>query len=97
MTSKTLIIEQLKKYFQNKPVLKAYIFGSYVRGTQNETSDVDILVELDYSKKIGLEFFKMQNELEAILNHKVDLISSEALSPLIRPRILKERKLVYEK
>ncbi|WP_026951974.1 type VII toxin-antitoxin system MntA family adenylyltransferase antitoxin [Algoriphagus mannitolivorans] len=97
MKPDTFIIDQIRKYFQDKPVLKAYLFGSYVRGTQNETSDVDILVELDYSKKIGLEFFKMQNELEAILKHKVDLVSNEAISPLIKPKILKERRLVYEK
>lgn len=39
----------------------------------------------------------MQTELENILNHKVDLISNEALSPLIRPQVIRDRMLVYKK
>jgi hypothetical protein len=84
-------------YFKDKPVLKAYFFGSYNREQASSDSDIDILVELDYSQKIGLKFFQMQTELEKILNQKVDLISNEALSPLIRPQVIRDRKLVYEK
>jgi predicted nucleotidyltransferase len=39
----------------------------------------------------------MQTELEKILNQKVDLISNEALSPLVKPQVIRDRKLVYEK
>lgn len=90
-------LDQIKGYFKDKPVLKAYLFGSFSREQASIDSDIDILVELDYSQKIGLKFFQMQTELENILNHKVDLISNEALSPLIRPQVIRDRKLVYEK
>lgn len=90
-------LDQIKRYFKDKPVLKAYLFGSFSREEASSESDIDILVELDYSQKIGLKFFQMQSELENILNHKVDLISNEALSPLIRPQVIRDRKLVYEK
>ena len=90
-------LDQIKKYFKDKPVLKAYLFGSYSREQASSDSDIDILVELDYSQKIGLKFFKMQTELEKILNQKVDLISNEALSPLVKPQVIRDRKLVYEK
>lgn len=90
-------IDQIKRYFKDKPVLKAYLFGSYSREQATPDSDIDILVELDYSQKIGLKFFQMQLELEKILNRKVDLISNEALSPLIKPQVIRDRKLVYQK
>lgn len=90
-------LDQIKKYFKDKPVLRAYLFGSYSREQASSDSDIDILVELDYSQKIGLKFFLMQTELEKILNQKVDLISNEALSPLIRPQVIRDRKLVYKK
>ena len=90
-------LDQIKRYFKDKPVLKAYLFGSFSREQASSESDIDILVELDYSQKIGLKFFQMQLELEKILNHKVDLISNEALSPLIKPQVIRDRKLVYEK
>jgi predicted nucleotidyltransferase len=90
-------LNKIKKYFKDKPVLKAYLFGSFSREQAAADSDIDILVELDYSQKIGLKFFQMQTELEKILNHKVDLVSNEALSPLIKPQVVRDRKLVYEK
>ncbi len=90
-------LNKIKKYFKDKPVLKAYLFGSFSREQAAADSDIDILVELDYSQKIGLKFFQMQTELEKILNHKVDLVSNEALSPLIKPQVIRDRKLVYQK
>lgn len=88
---------QIKQYFKDKPVLKAYLFGCFSREQASADSDIDILVELDYSQKIGLKFFRMQTELKGILNHKVDLVSNGALSPLIKPQVIRDIKLVYKK
>lgn len=88
-------IDSIKEYFKSKPVLKAYLFGSYVRGQADSTSDIDILVDLDYSKKIGLGFVQMQLDLEKILDAKVDLVSSNSLSQYIKPIVDIEKKLIY--
>jgi uncharacterized protein len=88
-------IESIKKYFVTKPVLKAYLFGSYVRGQADETSDIDILVELDYSQKIGLQFIQMKLDLEKLLNAKVDLVSSNGLSHYIKPIVDNEKMIIY--
>jgi len=90
-------IDRIKNFFKNKPVLKAYLFGSYSREDANENSDIDILVELDYSKLIGLEFVKMQLDLQDLLHHKVDLLSSKAVSKYINPFIENDKYLIYEK
>ena len=87
--------EVISDYFQNKPVLKAYLFGSFVRGEANEQSDVDILIELDYSQSIGLGFVEMQLDLQDILSRKVDLVSERGLSKFIKPFIEKEKELIY--
>ncbi len=87
----------VKEYFANKPVLKAYLFGSYVRDEQDEQSDIDILVDLDHAQHIGLQFFQMKMDLEALLNHKIDLISSNGISPYILPSVDQEKLLIYEK
>ena len=71
-------IETISEYFRTRPVLKAYLFGSYVRGEADDQSDIDILVDLDYSQKIGLKFIQMKIDLERLLNAKVDLVSSNA-------------------
>lgn len=88
---------KIRQYFQDKPVKKAYLFGSFARKAAKRHSDIDILVELDYSQKIGLKFVKMQLELQEILNAKVDLLSEKAVSKYIRPFIEKDKELIYEK
>ena len=91
------IKKQIKVFFRSKPVLRAYLFGSEARNESEINSDIDILVELDYSKPIGLEFVKMQLELEELLNKKVDLLSSKGVSKYIQPYINQDKILIYEK
>jgi predicted nucleotidyltransferase len=86
---------KIREYFKDKPVLKAYLFGSFARGEANQGSDIDILVELDYSKPIGLEFVQMQLDLQDLLNRKVDLISEKAVSKYIKPYIDKDKVMIY--
>lgn len=88
-------IKRINDYFRSRPVLKAYLFGSYVRGDADNQSDIDILVDLDYTQKIGLEFVQMRIDLEELLNIKVDLVSSNGLSKYIKPLIDNEKRLIY--
>ena len=87
----------LQKFFAAKPVKKAYLFGSYARNEADKNSDIDLLVELDYSKHIGLGFVQMYLDLEDILHRKVDLVSDDSLSKYIRPYVDKEKILIYER
>lgn len=96
MEISNVLTAKIRDYFKDKPVLKAYIFGSYSRADADENSDIDILVELDYSHPIGLEFIGMQLELQELLNHKVDLLTERAVSKYIKPYIDKDKILVYE-
>ncbi|SFT74684.1 hypothetical protein SAMN04489724_1990 [Algoriphagus locisalis] len=95
MTLESNKLDTIKKYFETKPVLKAYLFGSYVRNQANHQSDIDILVDLDYSQRIGLQFIQMKFDLERLLNSKVDLVSSNGLSKYIRPIVDSEKLLIY--
>jgi len=90
-------INKIRKYFKDKPVIKAYVFGSHARNEAEEDSDVDILVELDYSKKVGMEFINMQIGLEELLQKKVDLVSANGLSKFIKPYVDKDKIVIYEK
>lgn len=53
------------------------IFGSYSRREQNDSSDLDILVE--FSDKIGIRFIDLADELENIIGFKVDLVSKKGI------------------
>ncbi len=81
------------------PVLKSYdvkraaIFGSYVRGEQEEGSDLDILVEFKGEKSL-LDLVGLKIELEEVLGRNVDVLTYNSLHPLLRDRILDEQKVI---
>ncbi len=65
------------------------IFGSYVRGEQKQTSDLDILVE--FERPIDFfEFLELEEYLENLLGIKVDLVLKKTLKPSIAKTVLKE-------
>lgn len=76
---------------QNYHVIRLGIFGSYRRGEQTETSDVDILVEFEPSFRFGLlTFCELENHLSELLGLKVDLVMKDSLKPKIGENILRE-------
>ena len=65
------------------------IFGSVARGEQTEASDIDILV--DFSRPIGFfTFLELEEFLSLNLSAPVDLVTSDALKPVIRERVTAE-------
>ncbi len=65
------------------------IFGSVARGEQTEASDIDILVE--FSRPIGFfTFLELEEFLSLNLSAPVDLVTSDALKPIIRERVTAE-------
>jgi len=93
MKSKEEILNILKKelpYLREKFKVKNIgIFGSYVRGEQTKTSDIDMLVEFD--APVGFfKFIELEHYLSEKLGVKVDLVTPDALKPLIKPRIIEE-------
>ncbi|MBI5808236.1 MAG: nucleotidyltransferase domain-containing protein [Ignavibacteriales bacterium] len=91
------IFDKIVNCLKNKPVKRAYLFGSFARNEDDNLSDIDILVELDYSQPIGLGFIRMKLELEELLKRKVDLLTSNSVSKYIKPFIDSEKILIYEK
>lgn len=73
---------------QEFPLRRMGLFGSWARNEQTETSDVDILVEVDPS--IGLRFVILADKLESLLEHHVDLVSSRAVKPSLLKQIQAE-------
>ena len=87
----------LQQFFSGRPVKKAYLFGSYARNEADSQSDIDILVELDHTKPIGMKFFAYQVELEELLKIKVDLVTEGGLSKYVKPFVDKDKVLIYER
>lgn len=91
MRSKEEILRILKSelpYLSERfRVRRIGLFGSYARGVQEPASDIDILVELE--PPMGLfGFVALQNYLTEKLGTKVDLVTPDALKPLIKTHVL---------
>ena len=65
------------------------LFGSYVRQTQGQNSDLDLLVEFVETPGL-LKFLRIENLLSDKLGVNVDLVMKSALKPGIGKRILEE-------
>ena len=75
-------------------VSKLGLFGSFVRSEQNPESDIDLIVEFEQDKKSFDNFIQLVFFLEEILERRVELITSDALSPYIGPHIIREVEYV---
>ena len=81
---------------QRYHVQRLYLFGSALRPDFRSDSDVDFLVEFAPGAPVGLvEYGKLQQELEALLQRKVDLVTKQGLKPLVRERVLDQAEPVY--
>ena len=78
------IIRVLRKY----NVKRAGVFGSYAREQNKKNSDIDIIIEPP--KNMGIEFVKLNYELEESLKRKVDLITYRGVNPRIKKYILND-------
>lgn len=90
-----IIKEVLQNYFEKKPVKRVWLFGSYARNEANEESDIDVLIELDLSKQIGIEYFVWREELTDLLKKKVQIVTSGGLHHLIAPFVNKDKQILY--
>ena len=89
-------INKIKIFFADKPVKKVFLFGSYARGEADLDSDVDLLIDWDYSKHIGLNYVFWKEEIKQLLHKKVDFVSVDYISPYLEKNINKDKKLIYE-
>lgn len=75
-------------------VLKSAIFGSVARGEADESSDVDILVDLPPEASL-FDLIGLKQNLEAALGKKVDIGTYRSIKPRIKQQVLAEQIQIY--
>ncbi|MFL5538754.1 MAG: nucleotidyltransferase family protein [Longimicrobiaceae bacterium] len=83
-------LEQIREQIQAFGVRRLALFGSVARGEARAGSDVDLLVQFDPDQKTLRNFMSLSFLLEERLQHRVELVTTESLSPFIGPHILRE-------
>lgn len=90
-------LEEIKQTLrETKPLLQEQyqvtelgIFGSYARGEQTETSDVDVLIDYDQAPTL-FKLVELRDYLAEVIEMKVDVVTKNGLKPTIRERVLSE-------
>lgn len=93
MFDSTLSPEQMRQIadvLRSHGVTHAALFGSFARGSANDQSDVDILVEFAGAKGL-LDVAALELELSDRLHRPVEIITYRALNPRIKDHVLREQ------
>jgi len=84
------LLDEHQAHLRALGVRRIGLFGSFVRGEQRPDSDIDLLVEFEPGRKTFDAFMELCFFLEEILQHRIELVTLESLSPYIGPHILEE-------
>ena len=72
-------------------VSHAAVFGSVARGEAGAGSDIDVLVELDEERAMGIfEYARLKLYFNDLLDGSGDIVSRGTLKPLLRDSILRD-------
>lgn len=72
-------------------VCHASVFGSVARGEARPDSDIDVLVELDDARPMGIfEYARLKLYIKELLNGAGDVVNRRTLKPLLRDSILRD-------
>ena len=92
------IKEKLEPIFRNAPIEKAVLFGSYAKGSQTPSSDVDIVID-SRGQLLNIHFYGVLEDISECLGKKIDLIEISEIregSP-IHAALTQEGVLLYER
>lgn len=85
-------LRALKPWLQDQGVSRVRLFGSYARDEASPESDIDLLVELN--RPLGLDLFRIEEQLGTALGAKVQMVTDAALTNrIVRRHALAEAML----
>ena len=91
------VIKKRRNEIESFGVKRLGLFGSFVRQEQDSQSDIDLLVEFEQDKKTFDNFIHLSFLLENLFEHRIELVTTESLSPYIKPHITKEVEYVISR
>ncbi|MBX3012329.1 MAG: nucleotidyltransferase family protein [Caldilineaceae bacterium] len=89
MLTRETVIQQLREHYPyltaEYGVKRIGLFGSFARGTANETSDIDVLVE--FQSPVGFKFIELIAYLEQLFEREVDVLTPAGLQGIRSPNV----------
>lgn len=91
-------IKAIQEHLAGTPFDKVWMFGSFSRMEDTPDSDIDLLAQLDASKKMGLfELSGIVLDLEKVSHREIDLVMDGSVKPFAKESIDKDKVLIYER
>jgi hypothetical protein len=74
-------IDEIIELCRDYRIRRLSLFGSTAKGAWNvDTSDIDVLIDLDYSPGVGSRFMKFASSLERLLGRRVDIVTERSIT-----------------
>lgn len=81
-------LRALKPWLERQGISRARLFGSHARDEARPDSDIDLIVELN--QPLGLDFFRVEEELSEKLGATVEMCTEDALHRIVRRHALED-------
>lgn len=93
----TKLKSSLDKIASRYGIKKLSLFGSVLHGNQHADSDIDLLVEFNVDRQVGMfDLVNLEQELSVLLQgKKVDLRTKNDLSKFFRAKVVEEAVPIY--
>ncbi len=80
------ILRRSETALRARGVSRAALFGSVARGTSRPDSDIDILIEIDPDRSVGVyDYVDIKEYIAALFDGPVDVVNRDALKPHVSP------------
>ena len=88
--------DKITEFCKNHRISKLSLFGSILREDFKPESDIDVLVEFEPGARVGMiRLAGMEIELSKLLGRKVDMNTTNFISPYYRDKVLSEAEVQY--
>lgn len=88
--------ERIEEFCRRHNIRRLALFGSVLRDDFGPQSDIDVLVEFEPGRVVGLGFFTLEQELSEMFSRRVDLSTPGFLSKDFRDEVLNHATVVYD-
>lgn len=87
--------DQLAALCRRHHIRRLALFGSALRGSMTDASDIDLLVEFEPGHTPGLRFMTIERELSELFGRGVDLNTPAFLSRYFRDEVVAKARVLY--
>ena len=83
---------------ENEPsIVAAFLFGSYAKGKEKPSSDIDVALLLSETKNIEFSTLQLAAKLEKTLGNRVDVVILNSAGELLKFQVRRDGKLIFER